>query len=151
LAACEGPVKKSIPYVVQPDSIVPGVANYYATTIANGHDFASVLVKTREGRPIKINTNKMAGSSGTANARVNASVLDLYDSTRVQGPQKGGQAISWSDFHTDLGKQLNESQNSGKAIVLLTQTFASPSTSKLIAEFKEKYTNVRHVNMENVV
>jgi len=52
LAACEGPVVKSIPYVVQPDSIVPGVANHYATTIANGFDFASVLVKTREGRPI---------------------------------------------------------------------------------------------------
>src|SRR5690606_5051129 len=47
LAACEGPVIKSIPYVVQPEEIVPGVANYYATTIADGYDFASVLVKTR--------------------------------------------------------------------------------------------------------
>ncbi len=54
LAACEGPVIKSIPYVVQPDQIIPGVANYYASTIANGYDFASVLVKTREGRPIQI-------------------------------------------------------------------------------------------------
>ena len=58
LAACEGPVVKSIPYVVQPEEIIPGVANYYATTIANGYDFASVLVKTREGRPIKIENNK---------------------------------------------------------------------------------------------
>lgn len=48
MAACEGPVVKSIPYVVQPDQIIPGVANYYATTIADGFDFASVLVKTRE-------------------------------------------------------------------------------------------------------
>ena len=56
LAACEGPVKKSIPYVIQPDEIVPGVANYYATTLSNGYDFASVLVKTREGRPIKLKT-----------------------------------------------------------------------------------------------
>jgi molybdopterin-containing oxidoreductase family iron-sulfur binding subunit len=54
LAACEGPVIKSIPYVVQPEAIIPGVANYYATTIADGFDFASVLVKTREGRPIQI-------------------------------------------------------------------------------------------------
>ena len=60
LAACEGPVKKAIPYVVQPDQIVPGVANYYATTIANGFDFASILVKTREGRPIKIENNDLA-------------------------------------------------------------------------------------------
>ena len=59
LAACEGPVKKSIPYVIQPDEIVPGVANYYATTIADGYDFASILVKTREGRPIKIENNDL--------------------------------------------------------------------------------------------
>ena len=58
LAACEGPVIKSVPYVVQPEQIIPGIANYYATTIADGFDFASVLVKTREGRPIKIENNK---------------------------------------------------------------------------------------------
>ena len=50
LAACEGPVIKSIPYVVQPTEIIPGVANYYATTIADGFDFTSVLVKTRDRR-----------------------------------------------------------------------------------------------------
>ncbi|NNE03010.1 MAG: TAT-variant-translocated molybdopterin oxidoreductase, partial [Eudoraea sp.] len=79
LAACEGPVIKSIPYVVQPERIVPGVANYYATTIANGFDFASILIKTREGRPIKVENNKDAHIGGSANARVQASVLSLYD------------------------------------------------------------------------
>lgn len=142
LAACEGPVVKSIPYVVQPDRIVPGVANYYATTIANGFDFASVLVKTREGRPIKIENNTLAATNGHANARVNASVLDLYDSTRVQGPMKGGNAISWSDFDSETTQALNGLKDSGKQIVLLTQTYASPSTSKLVAEFTAKYGNV---------
>jgi len=145
LAACEGPVVKSIPYVVQPQEIIPGVANYYATTIANGFDFASVLVKTREGRPIKIENNTMAATNGSANARVNASVLGLYDSLRVQSPKKDGAFISWSDFNAETGSKLNELSGSGKDIVLLTQTFASPSTSKLISEFKEKYGNVRHV------
>ncbi|QCE41578.1 TAT-variant-translocated molybdopterin oxidoreductase [Psychroserpens sp. NJDZ02] len=145
LAACEGPVVKSIPYVVQPDRIVPGVANYYATTIANGFDFASVLVKTREGRPIKIENNTLAATNGHANARVNASVLDLYDSTRVQGPKKGGKDISWSDFSAETTQSLEALRDSGKQIVLLTQTYASPSTSKLVAEFTEKYGNVNHV------
>ncbi|WGD35457.1 TAT-variant-translocated molybdopterin oxidoreductase [Olleya sp. YS] len=145
LAACEGPVVKSIPYVVQPDRIIPGVANYYATTIANGFDFASVLVKTREGRPIKIENNTLAKTNGHANARVNASVLDLYDSLRVQGPKKGGKTISWSDFDTETIQALNSLKDSGKQIVLLTQTYASPSTSKLVAEFTEKYGNVIHV------
>ncbi|MBT8256795.1 MAG: TAT-variant-translocated molybdopterin oxidoreductase, partial [Bacteroidia bacterium] len=74
LAACEGPVIKSIPYVVAPDEIVPGVANYYATTLSDGFDFANVLVKTREGRPIKIDRNDLAQSGGSVNARVHASV-----------------------------------------------------------------------------
>ena len=145
LAACEGPVKKSIPYVVQPTEIIPGVANYYATTIADGFDFASVLVKTREGRPIKIENNAMAPANGNANARVNASVLGLYDSLRVQGPKKGENAITWNDFDKETIEKLTELKAAGKEIVLLTQTFASPSTSKLISEFKETYGNVRHV------
>ncbi len=145
LAACEGPVKKAIPYVVQPDQIIPGVANYYATAIANGHDFASILVKTREGRPIKIENNDLATTNGSANARVNASVLDLYDSLRVGWPIKNGEDSSWVEFEEDTTAQLNALKNAGKEIVLLTQTFASPSTSKLISEFKEKYGNVRHV------
>ena len=145
LAACEGPVIKSIPYVVQPEEIIPGVANYYATTIADGFDFASVLVKTREGRPIKIENNTMATTKGGANARVNASVLGLYDSLRVQGPKKDGKSISWSTFDLETNQKLTDLMNAGKEIVLLTQTFASPSTSKLISNFKEKYGNVRHV------
>ena len=145
LAACEGPVVKTIPYVVQPDQIIPGVANYYASTIANGFDFASVLVKTREGRPIKIENNNLANSSKGANARVNASVLDLYDSLRVSSPSKNGEAISWDDFDAEIAQKLNALKDSGKDIVLLTQTFASPSTSKLISEFQAQYGNVRHV------
>ncbi|UAB74178.1 TAT-variant-translocated molybdopterin oxidoreductase [Mesoflavibacter sp. SCSIO 43206] len=145
LAACEGPVVKSIPYVVQPERIVPGVANYYATVIANGFDYASVLVKTREGRPIKIENNTLAPTHGSANARVNASVLDLYDSLRLQGPKKGGNNISWSDFDAETSKKLNEIKASGKQIALLTQTYSSPSTNKLVAEFTEAYGNVNHV------
>ncbi len=150
LAACEGPVIKSIPYVVQPDRIIPGVANYYATTIADGFDFVNVLVKTREGRPIKIENNKLAKALGNANARVNASVLGLYDSKRVKGPKKGGAPISWSQFDAEVNKELSNLASNGKTIVLLTQTYASPSTTKLISEFKAKYGNVNHVQYDAV-
>ena len=145
LAACEGPVIKSIPYVVQPEEIVPGVANYYATSIANGYDFASILVKTREGRPIKIENNKLAKTHGSANARVQASVLDLYDSKRVDGPKQNGEAISWIEFDANVKAGIESAVAAGKDVVLLTQTFASPSTNQLIAEFQAKYGNVRHV------
>ena len=144
LAACEGPVIKSIPYVVQPTEIVPGVANYYATTIANGFDFASVLVKTREGRPIKIENNTDAATNGMANARVQASVLELYDSRRIKTPQKGEARISWDDLMSETTATLN-GLSDDKQIVFLTATMPSPSTHKLIAEFSEKYGNVKHV------
>ena len=60
LAACEGPVKKSIPYVVKPDDTILGVADWFASSIADGQDFANILVKTREGRPILVMPNKEA-------------------------------------------------------------------------------------------
>jgi molybdopterin-containing oxidoreductase family iron-sulfur binding subunit len=61
LAACEGPVNKSIPYVLQPEQIIPG-ADYYATSVFDGFDFANLLIKTREGRPIKIDNNTISGT-----------------------------------------------------------------------------------------
>ena len=147
LAACEGPVTKSIPYVVQPDRIVPGVANYYASTIADGFDFASVLVKTREGRPIKIENNELSKFKGGVNARVHASVLSLYDTKRVKRPMIEGRNVSWEEFDREVKSKL---ENANGEIVLLTQTFASPSTSKLIQEFSSKFGNVRHVVYDTV-
>ncbi len=147
LAACEGPVIKSIPYVVAPENIVPGVANYYATTIANGFDFASILIKTREGRPIKVENNKEAKVAGGANARVQASVLSLYDSTRLQGPKSGaGEDVSWDAIDAAVKGKLN----SGKQVAILTQTYASPSTSRLISELKAANENVQHVTYDAI-
>src|SRR3954464_11973251 len=60
LAACETPVYKTIPYVIKPEEITPGVANWYASTYYDGNDYASVIVKTREGRPIKIEGNDLS-------------------------------------------------------------------------------------------
>ena len=150
LAACEGPVVKSIPYVVQPKEIIPGVANYYATTIGNGFDFANILIKNREGRPIKVEKNSMAPEEHAANARVHASILDLYDNARLAQPTKDNMPISWFGFEYETKAGLEEISKSSRDIVLLTQTFASPSTRKLIDDFKAKYKNVRHVVYDSI-
>ena len=150
LAACEGPVVKTIPYVVQPEEIVPGVANYYATAIANGFDFASILVKTREGRPIKVENNAEASVKGVANARVQASVLSLYDSTRLQGPSNGSDFISWDDLDVAVISHLEATKSGSKSVVLMTPTYASPSTAKLISELQEKYPQVKHISYDTV-
>ena len=149
IAACEGPVIKSVPYVVQPEQIIPGIANYYATSIADGFDFANILIKTREGRPIKVESNPEA-TMGCANARVHASVLSLYDIKRLQGPKVDGNDISWNDFYLQLGAKLKAMNNSGKPVVLLTQTFASPTTHHILGKFIKQFKNINHVTYDAI-
>jgi len=144
LAACEGPVINSIPYVVKPDNFTPGVADYYATTMADGYDFANILVKVREGRPIKINPNTES-ASGSTNARVQASVLSLYDNNRLRGPQANGKSTDWNTLDKEVVGKLNELKANGEKIVFLTGTLASPSTESLLAKFKEHYGDVQHI------
>lgn len=145
LAACDGPVRKAIPYVFQPEEIIPGIADYYATTIADGFDFTNILIKTREGRPISVLNNNMEGASTGANARVHASVLSLYDSLRLKQPKIEGKASSWSEVESRIQSSLEEAKNTGKQIVLLTNSMASPSTDKLIEEFKQAYPTAKQV------
>ena len=145
LAACETPINKAIPYVIKPEEITPGVANYYATTMYDGHDYASVLVKTREGRPIKIDANKSA-----TNARIQASVLSLYDSSRLKNPMKGGVDTDWSTADAEIIAKLNEIKENGGKIAILSSTILSPSTKQLIADFSAAYGNVSHVQMDAV-
>ena len=145
LAACEGPVHKSIPYVLQPEQIIPGIADYYATSVFDGFDFANLLVKTREGRPIKIDNNAIAGAKFSANARIHASILSLYDSMRLKEPKIAGKPTSWVDVELKIKSSLADATAKGGQVVLLTNTLASPSTEKLIAEFIEKNPNAKHV------
>ena len=145
LAACEGPVHLSIPYVVQPEQIIPGIADYYATSVFDGFDFANLLVKTREGRPIKIDNNTMVGAKFSANARIHASILSLYDSMRLKEPKISGKNASWIDVDSKIKSSLADAKAKGGQVVLLTNTLASPSTEKLIADFIAKNPNAKHV------
>jgi molybdopterin-containing oxidoreductase family iron-sulfur binding subunit len=145
LAACEGPVHKSIPYVLQPEQIIPGVADFYATSMFDGFDFANLLVKTREGRPIKIENNTIAGAKFAANARVHASVLSLYDSMRLKRTKVAQKDATWQEADLKIKASLADAKAKGGQVVLLTNTLASPSTEKLIAEFIAKNPTAKHV------
>lgn len=148
LAACETPVVKSIPYVVKPEEITPGVANFYASTYYDGNDYGNMLVKTREGRPIFIKGNKSYGlSGGTLNSRMNASVLGLYDSARLKGPKKAGADIDWNTLDTEVKAALS----SASSVRILSSTIISPSTQRAINEFSAKYAGkVKHVQYDTI-
>ncbi|MEW6468119.1 MAG: TAT-variant-translocated molybdopterin oxidoreductase [Bacteroidota bacterium] len=150
LASCEAPVTKTIPYLMKPEEVTPGVANWYASTFDDGHDYCPVLVKTREGRPIKIEGNNLSKITwGGTSARVQGSVLSLYDKARYAGAVIKGAAKSWEDVDRELGTALNGAIASGKSVRVLSSTVMSPSMRSAISEFCRK-TGAKHIQYDAV-
>lgn len=139
VAACEAPVVKAVPYAVKPEDVTPGVANWYASSYYDGESYASILVKTREGRPIHIKGNKNNGfTNGGVNPRIVGSVLSLYDGARLQHPQLKGVDTDWAAADTAIKKQIKSTIDKGQKVVLLSNTVISPSTGDIIGEFTRK-------------
>lgn len=146
-ASCETPVKKAIPYVNMPQNIVPGVSDYYATTYVSEGESVPVVAKVRDGRPIKIEGNSLSSyTKGGTSAKVQASVLDLYDTSRQRFPMANGSAVSWQQLDAQLGQALG----SAGQIVLLTGTVASPTTKLIIGGFLAKFPGTRHVQYDAI-
>src|SRR4051812_28637064 len=125
-ASCEVPVRKAVPYLQRPDNVIPGVPNYYASTYVNGGDAISVVVKQRDGRPIKIEGNELSSvTKGGTSAQAQASVLDLYDTTRLRHPlQRMGNDYKEVSTFEALDKMIADGMAAlnGKPVVLLTST-----------------------------
>ena len=144
IASCDIPVRKAIPYVSKPDTIVPGVATYFASTFQQGGDYVPVLVKTREGRPIKIEGNSMSPiTEGGTSARAQASVLSMYDTSRFDGPfrlsngqvqraRNYGDNPGWEVLDGEISSRLRDARQ----IRIVSHTILSPSLKSAIRDFK---------------
>ncbi len=151
LASCEAPVIKSIPYVNKPEEITPGVANWYSSTFYDGSDFANVLIKTREGRPIWLKGIKKGFSKGGITTRISTSVLNLYNSARLNGPLANNEEASWSKVDAEIKEKLNKIVSEGGNIRILSNTIISPSTNAIIEGFKNSFgSNVEHVQYDPI-
>jgi Fe-S-cluster-containing dehydrogenase component len=140
LAACEAPIRKAIPYVNKPVDVDPSIPSYYASTYINGGEYCSIVVKTREGRPIKIDGNALSSvTNGATNAQVEASVLSLYDNARLRGPKAKGSAIAWKDADAEIVSKLTQIATDGGQIRIISNSILSPSTKAILAKFKAKY------------
>lgn len=145
-APFEAPVRKAIPYLNKPVDVDPGVPNYYASTYMQGGDYCSIVVKTREGRPIKIEGNKQCPiTQGGVNAQVEASVLSLYDNTCLKAPQKHGKIIDWKKLDKEITQKLAAIAAQGKPIRIVSNTVLSPATHATIASFQQKYPTTKHI------
>ncbi|HLZ87169.1 MAG TPA: hypothetical protein VKQ52_08015, partial [Puia sp.] len=132
--------------------MIPGVADYYATTYVSGGDVIPVVAKVRDGRPIKIEGNELSSfTKGGTSARVQASVLDLYDTARLRYPVqivdgKPQEVSTFDAFDKLVGDALAGA--AGSSVVLLTATITSPTTKQIISEFLAKYPGSRHVQYD---
>ena len=156
VASCEIPVKKAIPYVVKPQEIVPGVATYFASAIVQGGDCVPALVKTREGRPIKIEGNpgvgsKMTFTAGGTSARSQAAVLSLYDTNRLKGAASVSQLLesedklmNWADLDQKIKAGLTGQ------IRILSHTNNSPTFKAAVNAFVAKYPSAKWVQYDPI-
>jgi len=150
-ASCEAPVRKAIPFLNKPEEVIPGMANHYASTFYDGDDYCPIVVKVRDGRPIKIEGNELSSiTEGGTNARVQASVLGLYDSFRLKYPLKNGQQTNWASLDGEITATLDGINSTGGKIVILSASVISPSMLKVYEEFKVKYPNSEIVYYDTV-
>ncbi len=147
LSSCEKPVQKAIPYLIKPEEVTPGKASYYASSYFDGTEYCSVVVKVRDGRPIKIEGNHESPiSRGGTSARVQASVLNLYDDARYKEPEIDGKAASWEDVDLWSAGDLAW----GGKTVILTPTMISPSSAQVFRDFFQAYPNSEWIQYDEV-
>ena len=150
-AGCEMPVRHVVPYLNKPENMIPGVADYYATTYTNGGDIISLVAKVRDGRPIKLEGNALSSlTGGGTSARVQAAVLDLYDTGRLPYPVQiaDGKPQEVTTFEA-FDKMVSDALSAGTGpLVLLTGTLTSPTTKEIIAQFLAKFPGSKHIQYD---
>lgn len=149
LAGCRAPVQNAVPMLFGSDEIIPGVSNFYATTCRGCASSCSLLVKQRDGRPIKIDGNSKSPLFGGGTcATGQATVLSLYDEARLRGPVWHGQPATWDEIDQHVVGQLEASKT--KTIALVSGTITSPSTLAILGEWKRQYPGFKHVTYDAV-
>lgn len=160
LQSCERPAQKIMPYVNKPEEVTYGVSNYYASGTAETGEGLGLLVKTREGRPIKLEGNPDHPlNRGALGARDQASILDLYNPDRLRYPMRvnrsfdgevgealdKGRMVAMGTLDQEVGEAI--AKGSGK-VVYLSRTVSGPANSRLIEEWTGQGERFEHVVYE---
>lgn len=131
---------ESYPYNNMNEKTIPGIATYFASTIQYNGSSHGVLVKSRTGRPIKVDGNPQHPiNQGKVPAQVQAATASLYDPDRLSEPTHNGQSFSWDEAMAMLNTDLESAGDEEQEIVIYTNSVLSPSKAKLLEAFKAKY------------
>ena len=165
------PAEKILPYAKGPEHIVPGVPMHYATTVAQRGEPIGLLVTTHEGRPTKVEGNKLHPSSqGATDLQAQAMLMDLYDpdrskKPRFRGERSGGlsgngtqgdsegssQELSYKDFEKALNAIAKEAEaNRGRGLRVLASSTSSPTWLRLRKAVLERYPQARFCTYSSV-
>jgi molybdopterin-containing oxidoreductase family iron-sulfur binding subunit len=135
-ACTRQPNEKIVPYVRQPEEIVPGKPLFFATAMTMGGLATGLLVESQMGRPTKVEGNPLHPASlGATDAFAQASVLSLYDPDRSQTLLDLGEIRTWSAFLGEMRFVLEEERpRRGAGLRILTETVSSPTLARQLTE-----------------
>jgi MoCo/4Fe-4S cofactor protein with predicted Tat translocation signal len=142
LTACTNQPKELIvPYVKNPEGMVPGKPQFYATAMPLGGVASGLLVESHEGRPTKIEGNPdHPGSLGGTTVYEQASVLTLYDPDRSQTALNLGDPRTWGEFLNWFSKALDDQRKKqGAGLSILTETYTSPTYADQVKKVKAAF------------
>ncbi len=151
LPSCRRPEQKIVPYVQQPEQIIPGNPLHFATALSLMGTAFGVLVESHEGRPTKIEGNPLhPESQGATNSFVQASILDLYDPDRSRGPKERDHARTWDATQSmlvALGQTL--AKDGGQSLAVITGCHRSPTLLAAIRDLRKALPKARVVRYES--
>ncbi|MFN4908563.1 MAG: Fe-S-cluster-containing hydrogenase [Bacteroidota bacterium] len=152
-AACRRPEQKLVPSVKSLQNATPGLPIYYASVYSHRNVAYGAVVKTREGRPIKVtgNASHPGLARGAANAEMQASLLSLYDPDRIRRPKVGGQQTSFDAAASKMAGAINEAITAGKKVALFVDEHCSPTYTQLLNEFVAAVPNAVVVTLPAII
>jgi MoCo/4Fe-4S cofactor protein with predicted Tat translocation signal len=152
------PNTEIVPYVRQPENVIPGQPKFYATAFTLGGYASPILVESHMFRPTKVEGNPQHPASlGGTDVYAQASILDLYDPDRAQNITYLGDVRSWNGLMEALRGPMNaEKGMAGGGVRILTQTVTSPTLAGQIRDYisanpMAKWHVYEPINRDNVV
>jgi molybdopterin-containing oxidoreductase family iron-sulfur binding subunit len=135
------PAAKIMPYVRQPEEIIPGKPLFFATAMTLAGVATGLLVESHEGRPTKVEGNpKHPASLGATDVWAQASVLTLYDPDRSQSVTYRGRPRAWNEALSALRSALeNQRTSRGAGVRILTETVTSPTLKSQLDDLLQEF------------
>ncbi len=151
LSACSrAPDKKLIPYLDKPEEVTPGLALEYASVCGGCAASCGVVLRTRDGRPIKVEGNdRDPVSLGGTCAVGQAWVLSLYDAARAKGPFIADREVPWRELDAEVTAALARVKASSKAVRVISPSSLGPTAGAALASFLAAFPGSKRVSFDS--